>query len=438
MKSLKLLLLLVLSPLTFFAQKQLSGLWMGSIGNDSTTIRKDQDFELVLAEYRGKVTGYSRSTFIVNDTLFYIVKRVKGTIEGDLCEIKDDEIISHNFSKRIDKGVKMISTFYRNNQDSVWYLKGDWKTNQTKKYYSLTGRIDLKEESDYTKSKLFSHLEELSLDKTVPFFEESKKTAPPPRLLARTHFNTQTQKNVSNPLDKRPDASVVKSNTVAVAPVITIDSKNETTIAAEKQDAITKQTGAPTSVGVKSNTVSVDRTIVSIDPKNETTIGTEKQSSITSGISSNQPNTSTVKSNTVAVNTTMITPEVKSPVANPGGAAAFIDLRKTIATQYVPFSSDSIVLALYDNGEIDGDTVSVTLNGELLMSKQGLKGAAIKKTIYIPAGSDELTLILYAENLGKYPPNTGLLVVYDGEDRHQVHFSADLTQNAAVIFKRKK
>jgi len=62
-----------------------------------------------------------------------------------------------------------------------------------------------------------------------------------------------------------------------------------------------------------------------------------------------------------------------------------------------------------------------------------------RKTIYIPAGKeDSLTLVLYAENLGKYPPNTGLLVVHDGEDVYQVRFSADLQQNAAVIFKRKR
>ena len=53
-------------------------------------------------------------------------------------------------------------------------------------------------------------------------------------------------------------------------------------------------------------------------------------------------------------------------------------------------------------------------------------------------GTEEVTLVLYAENLGKYPPNTGLLVVHDGDDTYQVRFSADLQQNASVVFKRKK
>ncbi|MCR6720210.1 MAG: hypothetical protein NVV59_07860 [Chitinophagaceae bacterium] len=108
------------------------------------------------------------------------------------------------------------------------------------------------------------------------------------------------------------------------------------------------------------------------------------------------------------------------------------------APQIVNFKTDSLVLALYDNGEVDGDTVSVSLNGVVLMEKQGLRTTAIKKTVMVPSDTDEMTLVLYAENLGKYPPNTGLLVVRDGDDVYQVRFSADLTQNATIVFRRKK
>jgi len=124
--------------------------------------------------------GYSRSTFIVNDTLYYIVKRVKGTINGDVCEVKDDHVVSHNFPRKPDKGVKVISTFRRNKQDSSWYLEGDWKTTQTKKYYTVSGKVDLKEEKDLTTSKLFPHLEELGLDKEMPQFAATKKTEAAP------------------------------------------------------------------------------------------------------------------------------------------------------------------------------------------------------------------------------------------------------------------
>ncbi len=134
----------------------------------------------------------------------------------------------------------------------------------------------------------------------------------------------------------------------------------------------------------------------------------------------------------------VITKDITQPEFKMPSAAAFVQQRKTVVPQILEFKSDSLELKLYDNGEIDGDTVSILLNGEILLAKQGLKGSAIKKTIYIQPGSDEITLVLYAENLGKYPPNTGFLVVHDGEDDYQVRFSADLQQNAAITLRRKK
>ena len=116
--------------------------------------------------------------------------------------------------------------------------------------------------------------------------------------------------------------------------------------------------------------------------------------------------------------------------------AAEINDRITEIQQTVYFRSDSLELALYDNGEVDGDTVSVVMNGKLIMPKQGLSTNAIKKTIYV--SSDSIELIMYAENLGSIPPNTGLMVVHDGNDIYEVRFSGDLQKNAAVIFRRKK
>ena len=54
-------------------------------------------------------------------------------------------------------------------------------------------------------------------------------------------------------------------------------------------------------------------------------------------------------------------------------AAAFVQERKMVPPQIVTFKSDSLELTLYDNGEIDGDTVSLLLNGEILLARQGLK-----------------------------------------------------------------
>ena len=121
------------------------------------------------------------------------------------------------------------------------------------------------------------------------------------------------------------------------------------------------------------------------------------------------------------------------------GPAADVNNRKIETVQSVYFKSDSLLLTLYDNGEVDGDTVSVLMNGKVIMPMIGLSTRAVRKTIYITKDSpDSIQLIMYAENLGSIPPNTGLLVVHDGEDIYEIRFSGDYKKNAAIVFRRKK
>ena len=118
--------------------------------------------------------------------------------------------------------------------------------------------------------------------------------------------------------------------------------------------------------------------------------------------------------------------------------AAEIEKRVTKSDQSFYFESDSLLLTLYDNGEVDGDTVTVLMNGNVIFSKAGLTTIANSKTIYITPDMDSVKLVMYAENLGSIPPNTGLLIVNDGEKRYEVRFTADLKTNAAIVLRRKK
>ena len=128
---------------------------------------------------------------------------------------------------------------------------------------------------------------------------------------------------------------------------------------------------------------------------------------------------------------------VKAAIAK--GPAADLSKRKVETLQTVLFSADSIILNLYDNGQVDGDTVTVLLNGRPIISRQGLTAMAITKTIYSSdLKEDTMQLLMYAENLGSIPPNTGLLVIVDGETRNEVRFSSDLQKNSAVLLKRRR
>lgn len=119
-------------------------------------------------------------------------------------------------------------------------------------------------------------------------------------------------------------------------------------------------------------------------------------------------------------------------------AAAEVSLRKTEVIRTIDFKSDSLTVVLYDNGIVDGDTVSVVLNNEVIIPKQGLSDRAFQKVIKIPPGlGDSLQLVIYAENLGSIPPNSGLLIIEDGSDRNEVSFEGDLKRSSAVILRRK-
>ena len=105
--------------------------------------------------------------------------------------------------------------------------------------------------------------------------------------------------------------------------------------------------------------------------------------------------------------------------------------------QALEISEDSVVFTLYDNGEIDGDTVSVFMNNELVVAKVGLKAQAYKQTIYIKPG-EIIQLTLFAENLGSIPPNTGLLVIYTNNERYQINFSSTLNKSSSILLRRKQ
>lgn len=484
--------------------------------------------------------GYSLSEFIVNDTLYYILKRVKGTIDSNICEVTDDEIISYNFRGKLDKGIKVTSTFRRNKNDSTWYLDGTWKTNATKKYYAVTGKVGLQEEKDLAASKLFPHLEELSLANDIAFYREKKeepvivKIAHPEKI--KTEYNDRPQPIINNTdisiipskpnlqkveaepqveyhADKNPVADIpiteiknIPPTTVAVIPepvsksmaenkipekvIIVGQSIKDTNaiVKAESSEELLKEkkpvddlpkTGTknifPSSVSATPVTKSIIETkkpgpvlvpgkstssiattpvaekketkptpIAKVEAKKEQpVVKTQPMPTKESGVIEKRDDLrSVVISNPVTekkeTDKTPTTQEIKKPLADVMAKAAVIEGRKSEFSRVLNFKADSLELSIYDNGEIDGDTVSVFMNGEVFMSKIGLTASAIKKTIYITPGNEDFTLVLFAENLGKYPPNTGLLVVHDGDDVYNLRFSSDFQKNAGIVFKRKK
>ncbi|MES1159271.1 MAG: hypothetical protein ABUM51_00795, partial [Bacteroidota bacterium] len=109
--------------------------------------------------------------------------------------------------------------------------------------------------------------------------------------------------------------------------------------------------------------------------------------------------------------------------------------RKSFIAATIPVGGiDSIKVQLYDNGEIDGDSVSLYLNGELVV--EHLKLTATPKTLQLPLDKSLPVnkLLLFAENLGRLPPNTALMEVTVNGKVYNLFLSTDYKRNASVEF----
>lgn len=290
----------------------LSGFYNGTIYNDTTKML--QHYQLALTEYKGKITGYSYITFVVNDTFYYGIRSIKAIKKDNNLIVEDDKMLANNFPESPAKKVKRTAIFPLNDkEDTVRHLKGTWHTNTTKTYYSVGGAATTNRDNKISQAPLFLHLKELGIE---PDFDNQ---------ITRTN-----QQKIQN--KKTPDAKA--------------------------------------------------------------------SSEIT---------------------------------------ALLYTQRKSNLLQTIDVTNDSLILSFYDNGIVDGDIISVYLNNETVVYQTKLTEAAIKKTIQLSFHNQtEVELLLIAETLGSIPPNTGLLIVQDGENRHTIHFSSDFQTNATVRFRKKK
>lgn len=112
--------------------------------------------------------------------------------------------------------------------------------------------------------------------------------------------------------------------------------------------------------------------------------------------------------------------------------------RTKVYNKDLDVEADSIRITFYDNGDVDGDTISVFLNGVPVLTNQMITDRGTNVYIKLDSMKTVNEISMFAQNLGKYPPNTALMVVTDGMTRYEVFLSSSLTQTATVRIVRKK
>ena len=109
--------------------------------------------------------------------------------------------------------------------------------------------------------------------------------------------------------------------------------------------------------------------------------------------------------------------------------------RENNLVQTLIIKSENVVVKLFDNGQIDNDTISVYLDNQLILSKKRLSAAALTINLKMDEANPDHELIMVAENLGEIPPNTSLMIVTAGDQRYEVRITSTEQKNAMVRFK---
>lgn len=131
-------------------------------------------------------------------------------------------------------------------------------------------------------------------------------------------------------------------------------------------------------------------------------------------------------------------PTIVSPTIDTKSLTNRFKQRQTVVTNELAVSSDSIRISFYDNGDIDGDSISVFLNGNPVLEKQMISAKALTVYIKLDPTKEFNDLAMFAENLGRIPPNTALMVVYDGDTPQEVFLTSNLQQNGSVRIRQRK
>jgi hypothetical protein len=111
--------------------------------------------------------------------------------------------------------------------------------------------------------------------------------------------------------------------------------------------------------------------------------------------------------------------------------------REEVISEEIEVDSDSLKVDFYDNGEVDGDSISVFFNKQLMAFSQKLSERSIHFNLVLDSLKSVNELSMFADNLGTIPPNTALMVVSDGKNRFNIRLSSNFEKSATIRIKRK-
>ena len=375
---------------SYINAQNISGQWIGKFTSEDDPSGSGTDYVLEIESNGSQLSGYSYTYFSLAGKRYFVICRLKGTYDkgSKSMDIKEIETIKTNTPPDFENCHQSHQLTYLKQKDKETLI-GKWKPSEKgstcgKGFTELERKALIKENNNKTSTE----------NKT----SASRVTTPAKK---PSTTSTATPKNSpsaplakSAPLSKQQPA---KPSTPSAKPVIT--NPPQKTIPKELKTEETKDVAPPK---VAQQTVR--------DNLNEK-INSEKSAlPIESG-----------KAKNISENT-------KDKLAK----------RTYQVIKVIEVSQSNIKVDIYDNGQVDGDVVSIYLNDKQLVSSKMLTAQPITLQIKVDENEEIYDLIMYAESLGSIPPNTALMIVTTATQRYEINISSNEQTSGAIRFKFKK
>ena len=129
-------------PMMAFCQ-DITGLWKGTMYNDST--KQSLDYEIVIRKVNGKLTGFSHTSYVVDDKKYYGIKKINVRVAKDgKIVMQDAKSLENNYPGGPNKNVIQLNVLDFANSGDENFLDGIFVTNRSKEYQAFTGRMSIK------------------------------------------------------------------------------------------------------------------------------------------------------------------------------------------------------------------------------------------------------------------------------------------------------
>jgi hypothetical protein len=203
-------------------------------------------------------------------------------------------------------------------------------------------------------------------------------------------------------------------------------------------------------------TASPQSTGKSVTPKPETSTNgntSAGQTKTTAGTTPRlQPPSSGTREKVSEEKTVQKSPQKSDAVTTPAGPSASLrppvsdattglgkaEQRSKKLVELIEVDEPVFKVELYDNGQVDGDTISLFFNNRLMVSKKRLSTTPITLELRLDKDLGDNELVMFAENMGSIPPNTALMVVTVRDKRYEVNITSTEQSNGAVRFRLKE